>query len=102
MTSQTAEAPPMTDGAGGLVEFRIGARVRFQERRRMICRPELRSGAVALLAAKGQLDLVMAHQAVSHLRKIGAVHGVRRLDASMTREARIRAVQVLANVTGAR
>jgi len=68
----------------------------------MVCWPEFRPGAVALLATKGQFDLVVAHQTISHLRKIRAAHRVGRLDASMTREAGVGAVQVLANVAGGR
>ena len=92
----------MTDGAARLVELCIGTRMRFQKLRWMICRPEFRSGAVALLAAEGQLDLVVAYQAVGHLRKIRAAHRFGCVNAPMTGEARIGAVQVLANVAGRR
>ena len=102
VTPLAGKSPSMADRAGGLVELRIGTRVRFQKLLRMICRPEFRPGAVALLAAKGQLNFVVAYQAVGHLRKIRAAHRFGCVNAPMTGEARVGVVQVLANVPGSR
>ena len=68
----------------------------------MIRRPQLCAGTVALLATERQLDLVVAHQAIRHLREICAADGIRGVDAAMAGETCIRAVQLRAKIPGGR
>ena len=84
------------------IQVQILIRVRVQEPSHMIDRLQLSVFGMAERAAIRRLDRVVAHQAVGHLRKIRAAHRVGRLYPPMTRETRVGAVQVLANVTGGR
>jgi len=64
----------------------------------VIGRPQFRVRRVAILATKGQIDLVVTHQAVGHLRHSRAADRFGGLNSSMARKTGVGGVQVPADV----
>jgi hypothetical protein len=92
----------VTDRAARFVELGVRAAVRFEKFRRVIGGPQFCAGAMALLTTEGQLDLVVAHQAIGHLRHLGARDGFGCFSPSVAGQARVGAVEMLSNVAGRR
>jgi hypothetical protein len=83
----------MTNRAGLQIQSRFFVGMRIQKTRHMICRLQLRSLGMAELATVRQIDLVVTHQAIRHLRHIGPAHRVRFLEAPMASQTRVRGIQ---------
>src|SRR5258708_8955090 len=90
VAAQASETPAVADRARRLVELGVGPRVRFQKFGRMVGGPQFGPGAMALLPAERQLDLVMPNQAIGHLGHVRAAHRFRRFDTAVARQAWVR------------
>lgn len=55
-------------------------------------------GIVTLCATERRIDLVVADQAVGHLRHIGIADPLRRIDPPMTRETGVGGIQMRADI----
>ena len=71
MASHTSELAPMTHRAGFLVEPGIAPVVCVEKIRSMSSRLQRRALGVTEFATERIVDLVVADQAIGHLRKIG-------------------------------
>src|ERR1039457_5590603 len=69
MTPQAVEAPPVAHRASRLIRIELAACVSIQEIGRVAGRLQLSALHVAELATVRWIDLVMAHQAIRHLRQ---------------------------------
>jgi hypothetical protein len=67
--------------------------MRVQKSIHMACRLQLRIFRMTKRAAIRQIDLVVAHQAIRHLRHVGRAHRIRILQPPMARHTRIRRIQ---------
>ena len=92
MTPKTPEIPSVTDHTTGLVEVQFAGCMVAQETRQMARRLELGVLGVALLAAEGIVDFVVAYQTIGHLRHGGRRDPVGLLQPAMTGLAGIRRV----------
>ena len=70
MTAQTGEPLAMADHAAWLVEIRAPGGVKIKITRNVAGGLQMRSCIMTMLAAKGIVNLRMAHQAVGHLRHV--------------------------------
>ena len=79
----------MTNRAGCEIESRFLIRVGVQETRNVARGPQLRILGMTELAAIRKIDLVMAHQAIRHLRHICPAHSIGLFQPAMARHAGI-------------
>src|ERR1017187_2542248 len=94
MTPQAVEAPPVAHRASRLIEVQLAARVSIQEIGRVAGRLQLSALHVAELATVRWIDLVMAHQAIRHLRQSAPIRPVGNLQPAMARLAGILCVEL--------
>src|SRR5947199_4007800 len=100
MAAQAAECAAMTDGAGGLVQVELARTVCAHESGYVAGRLEVSVGCVALLATERVVDLVVAYQAIRHFRHVRGGNLVALRQTAMTRLARVRGVEMAADVAG--
>ena len=99
MTAQARKLAPVAYRAGLLVEARILAGVSIENIPCVVRRPKLRARSVAKSATVGRIDLVVAHQAIRHLRHIGLTDFGGFGQASMTGLTDVVGVQKASSVT---
>src|ERR1035438_10645697 len=94
MTPQAVEAPPVAHRASRLIRIELAACVSSQESGRVGGRLQLSALHVAELATVRWIDLVMAHQAIRHLRQSAPIRPVGNLQPAMARLAGILRVEL--------
>src|ERR1035438_10504897 len=94
MTPQAVEAPPVAHRASRLIRIELAACVSIQEIGRVAGRLQLSALHVAELATVRWIDLVMAHQAIRHLRQSAPIRPVGNLQPAMARLAGILRVEL--------
>lgn len=100
VTAQAGKTAAMADHAGRLVEFFSRAAVALQIIGGVGYRFQVLARIMTGFATERILNLGMANQAIGHLRQRAAGYGVRVRHATMTRSARIIAVEMPANIAG--
>ncbi len=98
MAAHAGEAAAVAEGTAdfwhGLSRMGI-----FEARRVMIGGLQVRPlGIVALGAAEGRVDLVVAYQAIGHLRHVGVADMIGSVDSTMARKTGIGGIQMRPNI----
>jgi len=93
VTAQTGELASVTDRAGLQIQSRFFVGMGVQKTVHVAGRFQLSVFGMAERAAIGQIDLIVADQAIRHARHIVAADGVRLIEPSMARRAEICGVQ---------
>ena len=102
VTTQAMEAAPMAHRTGRLVQVQFAGGVRVEEIRGVAGGRQLRLLRVAELTTIWRIELVVADQAVRHLRQRAALRPVGCFQAAMAALAGVVRVQLRAQVRGRR
>jgi hypothetical protein len=99
MAAQTGELAPMTNRARLHIQPGFLIAMRIQKTRYMTRRFQLRALRMTERATIRRIDLVVAHQAIRHLRHVGLTYRIRFLKPPMTTHARIARIQQRPNLS---
>ena len=83
----------MADRAGLHIQSRFLVGMRIQKIRHMTRRLQLRAFRMTERATVRQINLVVTHQAIRHVRHIGLANRIGFPEPAMARDARIRGIQ---------
>src|SRR5438270_354054 len=99
MATQAGKFPAVTNRTSCFIQIRVLPVMRVDEIRRVVRRLQRRALGMAELATEWRVDLVMADQAVGHLREIGFRERGRLLHPAMTGSAGVDTIQMPPDVS---
>jgi len=93
VTTEASKLAPVTNRARLHIQARLLVGMRVQKTRHMAGWFQLGSLGMTERATIRRINLVVANQAIGHLRHVGLTHRIRLLKPAMTSHARIRGIQ---------